>query len=89
MYATQTPGPYWIHVKGLTTCTPARVYGLGILQYEGAENKPLSADPGYEGFQVTNPRVSQLLHNDCNGAVVAGASIRPEFIRSSGGALIH
>ncbi|KAJ9592217.1 hypothetical protein L9F63_001218, partial [Diploptera punctata] len=56
--ANQAPGQYWIHIKGLSTCVSTKIYQLGILQYEdaNAQNQQLSADPGYEGFQLQNPR---------------------------------
>ena len=59
---SQTPGPYWIHVKGLSLCTLAKIYQLGVLQYEDevAKNVNPSPDPGFDGFHVENPRVSDF-----------------------------
>jgi hypothetical protein len=53
--ATNSGGPYWIHVKGLATCVEGRVYQLGVLQYEDATSKlrALPYDPGYDGFPLT------------------------------------
>jgi hypothetical protein len=50
--ATNSAGPYWIHVKGLATCVAGRVYQLGVLQYENTSSKlrALPYDPGYDGF---------------------------------------
>ncbi|KDR11747.1 laccase-2-like isoform X2 [Zootermopsis nevadensis] len=67
--ATNSPGPYWIHVKGLATCVVGRVYQLGVLQYEGATTKlrALPYDPGYDGFPPTaNYRVLNPENATCS-----------------------
>jgi hypothetical protein len=53
--ATNTEGPYWIHVKGLATCVAGKIYQLGVLQYENTNSKlrALPYDPGYDGFPPT------------------------------------
>jgi hypothetical protein len=55
--AINSPGSYWIHLKGLATCVAGRIYQLGVLQYEVTPTD--LSDPGYDGFPPsTNYRVS-------------------------------
>jgi hypothetical protein len=48
--ANQTPGTYWIHMRGLAECAfPAEeVYQLAVLRYIGT-NQVRNDPPGYNG----------------------------------------
>jgi len=47
LHANQTPGYYWLHVRGLGECEEKYIYQLAILAYEGSSESSLSPNPGY------------------------------------------
>lgn len=47
LHANQTPGFYWLHVRGLGECQERQIYQLGILAYQGGSESSLSSKPGY------------------------------------------
>ncbi|XP_011859537.1 PREDICTED: laccase-3-like, partial [Vollenhovia emeryi] len=65
--ANQTPGYYWLHVRGLGECQERQIYQLAILAYEGSSNLSLSSTPGYffgSSNNVFNPPNSTQCGND-------------------------
>lgn len=57
LQANQTPGFYWLHVRGLGERQEREIYQLGILAYQGSSNSSLSPKPGYV-FSPSNTIVS-------------------------------
>ncbi|XP_071653202.1 uncharacterized protein [Temnothorax longispinosus] len=54
LYANQTPGFYWLHVRGLGECQERQIYQLGILAYQDSSKSSLSSNPGYYFNQSNN-----------------------------------
>jgi hypothetical protein len=66
--ANQTPGTYWIHMRGLSQCAlpGEEVYQLAVLRYIGtdqARNDP----PGYDGGFAGNGEVCVHIMIACTG----------------------
>ncbi|XP_026829391.1 laccase-2 [Ooceraea biroi] len=57
LHANQTPGYYWLHVRGLGECEESSIYQLAILAYQNSSELSMSPNPGYSGFsgRVFNP----------------------------------
>ncbi|PNF18423.1 hypothetical protein B7P43_G09045 [Cryptotermes secundus] len=51
--ANQSPGTYWIHMRGLGECAfpEEQVYQLAVLRYTGT-NQARNDPPGYDGFGI-------------------------------------
>ncbi|XP_011642479.1 laccase-1-like [Pogonomyrmex barbatus] len=57
IHANQTPGFYWLHVRGLGECAEKQIYQLGILAYQNTSKSSLSSNPGYS-FRTSSNVVS-------------------------------
>lgn len=59
--ADQTPGAYWIQLRGLGECGIKRTQQLGILRYSRGSYHPRSNRPTYD-FGLFQGIVSRHLH---------------------------
>lgn len=52
--ANQTPGTYWIRVRGQVLCNTARIFQVAILQYEDSDisQTPAGPVPSYDDFNT-------------------------------------
>lgn len=57
--ANQTPGTYWIRVRGQVLCNTARIFQVAILQYEDSDisQTPAGPVPSYDDFNTGLVRI--------------------------------
>ncbi|XP_076303579.1 uncharacterized protein LOC143221864 [Lasioglossum baleicum] len=64
----QTPGAYWIQLRGLEQCDEDSIQQLAILQYVNASTTPFTEEPTYDGGLATGIVLNPTTGN-CEAAV--------------------
>ncbi|XP_043604927.1 laccase-4-like [Bombus pyrosoma] len=92
----QTPGAYWIQLRGLDDCAYNRIQQLALLQYEGASITPKTKEPTFDNpipnglvLDIASSVCSSTLNYICGNGLNNALSIDPDILKKEPDVKLH